>query len=304
LLYAGGFVVLAAAEQALTQLGRDYSDAAFVGWAALVFGVLAALALLFRRIGSWIAGGVFAFSAVVGWAVLVGALEKWFGWVPLGTSAFRGFHAGLLLVALLVLLGALVALRSFRFPLLVVPVAVASWYFVTDLISGGGNWSAVVTLLVGLALFFVALTVDAGPSRPYGFWLHVAAGVTVGGALLWFWHTSDTGWAFLAAAGIVYVGIAALVNRSSYAVLGAYGLYLAATHFADKWSHAATSILDVLPFLFLTPFIGFGSSLGGETVRGSRDWVTPVTFAFLGFLLLALGLLIERRRASVVVIAV
>ena len=28
------------------------------------------------------------------------------------------------------------------------------WYFVTDLVSSGGNWSATVTLLVGLALFF------------------------------------------------------------------------------------------------------------------------------------------------------
>jgi hypothetical protein len=297
LLYAGGLIVLGAAVEALTQLGRDYSDVAFVGWAALVFGVFAAFALLFRRIGSWIAGGIFAFSAVAGWGVLVGALERWFGWLPHETPSFSGFHAGLLLLALFVLAGALVALRSFRFPLLVGPVVAACWYFATDLVSGGGNGSAVVALVVGLVLFRVARAVDAGAARPYGFWLHVAAGVAVAGALLWFWHSSDTDWALVAVAGILYIWVAEVVKRSSYAVLGAYGLYLVATHFADKWSRAATSLLDVLPYLFLTPFLGFGSDLGGVTPRGGRDWAAPLTFAFLGFVLVGIGLLLERRHA-------
>jgi hypothetical protein len=293
LLYAGGIIVLVAAAQSLQQLADDYGSGAFVGWAVLDLVLLSALALAFRAAGRWIAAGVFALSAVAVWGVFVGALEAWFGWLPKVLHPFRGFHVSLLLLALLVLLAALVALRVFRFPLIVVVVAAAGWYFATDLVSSGGNWSAVVTLLVGLAFYAAALSVDGGPARPYAFWLHVAAGLTVGGALLFFWHRSDTNWALVAVASLVYVALAVMTRRSSYAVLGAYGLYLAAIHFAGEWSGRSTELLPYLPFYLLFPLTG---GLYYEE-SGGREWAFPLTFAFLGFLLVALGLLLERREA-------
>jgi hypothetical protein len=297
LLYTGGVIVLAAAVQSLGLLAQDYGNPAFAGWSALIFAGLAVLALAFRRIGSWIAAGVFAVSAVVAWGVLVAALETWFGWLPHDYVQFRGFHVGVLLLVLLVLLAALVALRALRFPLLVALVAVASWFFVTDLISGGGNWSAVVTLLLGGAFLAAALIVDGGPSRPYGFWLHAAAGVAVAGALLWFWHDGDADWALVAVAGLAYVAVAALTRRSSYAVLGAYGLYLAAVHFASEWSGQGIEAFGYLPFLLFFPFL---EGAFYEAGKGGRGWAAPLTFAFLGFLLVVLGLLLERRRADAV----
>jgi hypothetical protein len=296
LLYAGGIIVLVAAAQSLQQLAEDYGDAAFVGWAALDLVLLTALALAFHAAGRWIAGGVFVVSAVLAWGVFVGALEAWFGWFPELFRPFRGFHVALLLLVLLVLLAALVALRVFRFPLIVVLVAVAAWYFATDLVSSGGNWSAVVTLLVGLAFYAVALSVDGGPARPYGFWLHVAAGVTVGGALLFFWHKSDANWALVAVASLVYVAVAFATKRSSYAVLGAYGLYLGAVHFAGEWSGRSTELLPFLPFYLLFPLTG-GLYYYDES-SGGHEWALPLTFAFLGFLLVAIGLVLERREAA------
>jgi hypothetical protein len=297
LLYAGGIVVLVAAAQSLQQLAEDYGDAAFVGWAALDLVLLTALALAFRAAGRWIAAGVFAVSAVVAWGVFIGALEAWFGWLPRVFHTFRGFHVALLLLVLLVLLGALVALRVFRFPLIVVLVAGAAWYFAADLVSSGGNWSAVVTLLVGLVFYAVALAVDGGPSRPYAFWLHVAAGITAGGALLFFWHESDANWALVAVASLVYVAVAAATRRTSYAVLGAYGLYLAAIHFGGEWSGESTELLPYLPFYLLFPLTG---GIYNEGSSGGHEWALPLTFAFLGFLLVAIGLLLERRGEAAV----
>ena len=49
------------------------------------------------------------------------------------SSPFSGFHAGLPLLELLILGAALVELRGYRFPLLVLPACVAAWVFVTDL---------------------------------------------------------------------------------------------------------------------------------------------------------------------------
>ena len=248
--------------------------------------------LLFLRLGSWIAGGVFAFLAVLAWGLLVGALELWLGWLGSQKSAFGGFHAGTLLLVLLVAAASLAALRRLRFPLLVVPAIVGVWYFVTDLISGGGNWSAVVTLLVGLVLFVRAQSVAARDDRPHAFWLHVAAGVAVGGALLWFWHEDDLDWSLVAVVALAYIAVAALVSRSSYAVLGAYGLYLAATHFATEWSHSEYSTLEYLPLLLLSPFT-FGLSV--DVGPHGHAYAAPLTFAFLGFLLVVVGLVLERR---------
>ena len=176
LLYAGGLVVLLAAEWALTVLATDYGSAGLSGWAALVTVVLLAIAVVLRRGGRLVAAGVFAFVAVLAFAVLVGALERWWGWLPSSATAFGGTHWGLFLAELAVVAAALAALRVFRFPLLVAIVAGLGWYLVTDLVSNGGDWSATVTFLVGAVFLGIALRLDRGPARPYGFWLHVAAG--------------------------------------------------------------------------------------------------------------------------------
>ena len=94
LIYAGGFTVLGAALGALGYLASQYGDGAFVLWALLVLVVLYGLALGYKRQDRWLAAGIFAFSSIVAWAVFVGALWNWFGWldnVSTGSSPFDGF---------------------------------------------------------------------------------------------------------------------------------------------------------------------------------------------------------------------
>src|SRR5206468_7390874 len=121
---------------------------------------------------------------------------------------------------LLTLIAALMAIRIFRFPLIVFIAAGFSWLFVTDLVSSGGNWSATVTLLVGIALVFRGLALDGGDSRPYGFWVHVVAGLTIGGALIYFWHKSNFDWALIIITALVFMAVGGAIRRSSYGVLG------------------------------------------------------------------------------------
>ena len=112
---------------------------------------------------------------------------------------FTGFRFWLLVLELATVVAAALALRRFRFPPFVFVVAAASWFFVADLISGGGDWSAIVTIGVGLALLAAAVSVDRG-SRTYGFWLHVASGLAIGGGLLWFFHDGNFDWILIAVA--------------------------------------------------------------------------------------------------------
>ena len=270
LLYAGGLIVLAAALAALSYLSGHYGAAAYAGWAALVLVVLYGLAHAYRRRGRWIASGIFGFASVIAWAAFVGALWSWFGWLSgTSTSSFGHFSVARLSLELLVLAAALDDMRRFRFPFIASIAVVVGWFFVLDLLSAGGNWSAVVTLLVGLAYLIAGA---AAGSRPTGFWLHLAAGALIGGSFLYWWHSTDTDWALVSVAALVYVWIAYGSKRSSWAVFATLGFLVAGTHFATEWSHNTVSLSTS----------GAVSSFSG--------WVPPLVFAFVGFLLVVLGL--------------
>ncbi|HVP75079.1 MAG TPA: hypothetical protein VMS63_03575 [Gaiellaceae bacterium] len=268
LLYAGGLTVLGAALAALGYLSGHYGKAAYAGWAALILVVLYALAHAYRRRDRWIASGIFGFASVIAWAAFVGALWSWFGWLSgASASSFAHFSVARLSLELLVLAAAIDDTRRFRFPFIASIAVFVGWFFVLDLLSAGGNWSAVVTLLVGLAY----LMAGAASSRPTAFWLHLAAGTLIGGSLLYWWHTSDADWALVSVAALVYVGIAYASHRSSWAVLATLGLIAAGAHYAGEWSHGSINVST-------------------STVPSIRGWVPSLVFAFVGFLLVTLGL--------------
>jgi hypothetical protein len=278
LIYLGGLIVLGSALVALSYLAGQYGDFAYVCWTLLVLVVLKAIALAARRRGLWLTGGIFGFATVLAFAAFVAALWKWFGWLPTlnPTSPFQGFHLGLLTLLLLVFIAAVSSLPIYRFPLIML-IVTATWaYFVIDLISGGGTWSAVVALLTGLFYLAVGAGIDATEQRPYGFWVHLAAAVLIGGALLYWWHSGDTHWALVAFFGFLYIGVGAGTRRSVWAVLGALGFLAATEHFASSWTSG-------------------GVQLGPEVP--SRDWVPSLVFAVVGFFFVALGLAAARRAA-------
>jgi hypothetical protein len=274
LVYTGALTVLASAVWLESILSNRYSSGGFAGWAALALACALFVALAFRRAGRPLLAGLFAFVSVALFAVFVGALESWWGWLS-DDSPLHGFHWSLLLLEIVTLIAALRALRVFHHPLLVLAAAGVGWYFVADLLSSGGNWSAWVSLLYGLVLLAVA----GGANRVYAFWLHVVSGVTIGGALLFFWHESDWNFVLIGLAGLLYILFGAGRQRSSWTVLGALGLLLTTVHFVDKWFG------DVNPLNLL---FGFDQ-------EPKHDWARPLGFVVLGFVYVALGALVARR---------
>ena len=274
LLYVGGLTVLIAAVSSLIYLSTHYGGGALTAWALLLLFVLSTVALMLRIRGDWTAAGVFAVGTVAMWGAFVGVLFTWWGWDvdTSSSSAFKGWHWVLWILLLLVIAAAGVAIAVFRFPLLLVFV-LFPWYFVvTDVISGGGNWSAVVTLLIGFSYLFVGVSVDRGSRSPYGFWWQLVSGVLIGGALLFWWHSSELDWALLATASVAFILLAGITWRSSWAVLGVIGFLAAATHWTIEW--VSTGLL----------------SLGSD-----RSWVPLVVFAVVGFFFVLLGLYLEWR---------
>jgi hypothetical protein len=194
----------------------EYGDAGLVFWSVLVYAVFAALVYIALKTAHRVGAGLLAVASVFAFSVLVGALFSWFGWWPDDfPAAFERFDLALLTFERLTLIAAVVAWRINRFPLLVFLVAVSAWYFVTDFVSNGGDWSAVVTMLVGIVLFATAGAADGGESLVSGFWLHVASGLAIGGGLLWFFHDGDVDWIVAGLAGLAYIAIGDRLARSS-----------------------------------------------------------------------------------------
>jgi hypothetical protein len=280
LLYTGGLTVLVAAIGTLAYLSLHYGKGALAAWSLLPLVTLLAVAFALRRRGRWIAAGVFAFSWVAVWAAFLGIVFRWWGWRASGHSLFGGWHWVLWALLLLVVAAASVLRRVFRFPFLVPYVLVGVWWIVTDVVSGGGSWSAVVTLAIGLVYLLVGVGVDRGTRRASGFWWHLVSGLLVGGSLLYWWHSSESDWSLLATASVVYVLVAGATWRSSWAVLGVGGMFAAATHWTIEWVNAGFSIF-----------------------APNRTWVPFVVFAVVGFFLVVLGLYLDRRRSRGEVVA-
>jgi hypothetical protein len=294
LVYVGGLTILLATFTLLSVASDDHGAGGFVWWSLLVFVVLSAAAFGARQTGHLVTAGVLALSSVASFVIVLGAVLDWFGWLPDVDHPFRGFRFWLLVLELATLVAAAVALRRFRFPPFVFAVAAASWFFVVDLISGGGDWSAIVTIGVGLVFLVAAVSVDRG-SRTYGFWLHVASGLAIGGGLLWFFHDGDFDWVLIAVAALLYVALGDALVRSSWVVFAAWGLLQVTTHFADKWANVGVFRFFPLGF-FLFPFFGYEES----SEHKGHAWAGPVSYAVLGIVLIGIGLLMARRRPSLV----
>jgi MFS family permease len=281
LLYTGGLTVLVAAIGSLAYLSVYYGKGALVAWALLPLVVLIAVAFALRRRGRWIAAGVFAFSWVAVWAGFLGILFTWWGWnIDAGNSAFAGWHWVLWVLLLLVVAAAAALLRVFRFPFLFPYVLVGLWFIVTDVVSGGGTWTAVVTLVIGILYLLVGVVVDRGSGRAYGFWWHLVGGLLIGGSLLFWWHSTEADWSLVATASVLYILVGGATWRSSWAVLGVGGAFAAAIHWTIEWVNVGFSIF-----------------------APNRTWVPFVVFAVVGFFLVVLGLYVDwrRRRGEVVV---
>jgi hypothetical protein len=285
LLYAGAFVVLFAAIALLGWLASEHSDGAFFGWSALVFAVIAVVAIGFEAAGERVTAGLFAFVSLIMFSVWIGSFEDLIGILDAGDGVFEGFRWGLLLFDLIVITASLILLARFQFPLLVLPAVFMSWFFVVDLVSGGGDWSAVVSIIVGFFLMFVG----AGTDRIYGFWIHFVAAFAIGGGFLYLWHGSAWEWILIGLIALVFFLLAAGFDRSIYAVLGAIGLFLAWSYFVERWTDAEVGTPPLEPSI--PP--GFTSDSGEPSV-----WGAAMLYALFGLALVAIGLWLERRKPA------
>jgi hypothetical protein len=289
LQYVGMVVAGGSVLWLLTVLEDEHGAGGLLGWSALALAVFATLAELARRRGEAIVAGLLAVVAVLVFGLLAGSVLDLVGLLPDEESDAapfgEGIEIGLLLLEALVVTAAGLALAAFRFPLLMLVIGAAVWLFVMDLLEGffgGGNTgTALLAAVVGVVYVLVASAMDVGAKHPYAMWLHVIAGLSIGGAMLTWWHDEWWEWLLVLAVSLAYVLLARALGRSSWAVLGALGILATATYFVERWF----SFGDLVPFF------------PAET-DDVDEWARPLVYVAVGGLFFLLGLLVERRRAA------
>ena len=294
LIYTGGLTVLLGGLAALGYLASRYGSGAMAGWSLLVLAVLYVIAHAFRIRERPIAAGIFAFASVIAWAVFIVFLFEWFGWHGVNGSLSHWSWSRLALW-LLVLAAAVDDRRRFGFPFIRLVALVVAWLLLIDLFPSGRHWTAVITLLVGLAY----LAAGTGLREPSSFWFHLMAGLLIGGVVLYWWHTSDAQWAIVSIVAFFYVGLAYGSRRSSWAVLGTIGFFAATIHYVVG---SPTGLVEQA--------VGLGSGGGSSctaTATGTvctssgasiSAWSPALGLGLLGFWLVLLGLAGRRVRTT------
>jgi hypothetical protein len=291
LVYAGGLTVLLGALAALGYLSAEYGNGAKAGWALLILVILYAIAHALRIRERPIAAGIFAFASVIAWGAFIVFLFRWWGWNGVDASIER-WSWSRTVALLLILAAAWDDRRRFNLPFIRLISAVLFWVLVITVLPADGNKTAVFTLIVGLA-YLLAGTIQNEPSA---FWLHLVGGLLIGGSILFWAHRSDGDYAVVSIVAFLFVILAYATKRSSWAVLGTIGFYLATIHYIVG---SPTALAEGF---FGSSQVGCVSTPAGTNCGSAAGSVSPwspaLAFGVLGFFLVLLGLLGRRRTAA------
>lgn len=272
LYYFGGMLAIGAMSLFMTY-----------GWALLGAWGSAAIATAYLY-GAWrvarhlhsrnlfVPAGILATLAVCLVPLVVWSVQVGLGlWPEGGTSGFGAYHRYInwrwLTLEFATLAAAVVMLRAFRLPFMVMPVAVTLWYLSLDLChlvmqTEGFDWQFTrdFSLVSGLFVCALAVWVDlrcrlatqVQDRQDFAFWLYLFGAVMFWAGLSLRHSDSEVSKAIycLINVGLVFWGAA--INRRVFTVLGGLGVaiylgYLAARVFQDS-----------LAFSFVLSLLGLG----------------------------------------------
>src|SRR5262249_20266327 len=236
LYYLGGMIAIGAMSLFMT-LGWN----ALGGWGgfftAICYGVLA-LALthwFLERKRLPVPAGIMATLAVVMVPLAIFGAQMALGYWD-ESKPFRDYHVFIDWRWIMMELGTLavgaILLWRYRFPFMLMPIAVTLWYMSMDLVPFlFGDWldweiRKLVSLWFGLAMVLVAFWVDLRSrfSRDYAFWLYLFCVLTFWGGLSSMNSGSEWGKLVYCGINVVMILIGAVIGRRVFTVFGGLGL--------------------------------------------------------------------------------
>src|SRR5215831_4172149 len=287
LYYLGGMIAIGAMSLFMT-LGWN----ALGGWGgcftAIVYGVLALLLShwFLEKKQAYIPAGIMATLAVVMVPLAIFAAQMALGYWG-EDKPYRDFHLYIDWRWIIMELGTLaigaILLWRYRFPFMLMPISVTLWYMSMDIVPFlmqhedryGYDWELrqLVSLWFGLAMTLLAFWVDLRSrfSRDYAFWLYLFGVLMFWGGLS-LMH-SGSAWDKLSYCGInvAMILIGTVLGRRVFAVFGGLGV---AFYLGDvSWRVFKDSLL----FPFALTLVGFAIiALGVLWQRREAQWAASL----------------------------
>ena len=200
---------------------------------------------LLRKENFPVAGALLITCAVGMTPLIVWAIESWTGiWPQNDPGAYRNYYPWIngswIIMELATLATSFYALRKIRFSFLFLPAAIALWFFSMDVAEffmrsrlGGGD-RAWVSVGVGLLILILSRSVEKRVTGMDSFWLYLAGLLAFWGGLTSLPSHGEFGRVVYAGINLGLIGVGIYLNRKTFAVFGAMGVYGYVGHLA--WS--------------------------------------------------------------------
>ncbi|OGA12471.1 MAG: DUF2157 domain-containing protein [Betaproteobacteria bacterium RIFCSPHIGHO2_12_FULL_69_13] len=237
LYYLGGMIAIGAMSLFMTLAWSSLG-----GWGgfatAVTYGVLALLLthwfLEQKRLP--IPAGIMATLAVVMVPLAIFSAQNAFGYWDINRP-YRDYHFWIdgrwLMMEFGTLAAAAALLWRYRFPFMLMPVAVTLWYMSMDLVPFlfGADWRdweirKFISLWFGLAMTLLAFWVDirSRHSKDYAFWLYVFGVITFWSGLSLMRSDSELNKFLYSMINVAMILIGAVLSRRVFAVFGGLGV--------------------------------------------------------------------------------
>lgn len=241
LYYFGGFLAIGAMTLFMN-LGWEM----FGGWGIFVLSVLYAalglwLSALFQKKSLHIPAGICATFVICLTPLAIYALQLAMGWWPDATH-YQDYHRlvkwNWLYMELGTLMVGIILAWIYRYPFMVMPIAVTLWYMSMDIASmiagstADFTLRALVSLYFGLVMVLLAFWVDvrSRQTADYAFWLYLFGVIAFWGGLTAQSSDSELGKFLYFCINILMMWVGVILMRKVFDVFGAIGCCLYIGH--------------------------------------------------------------------------
>ncbi|MBA2648428.1 MAG: DUF2157 domain-containing protein [Legionella sp.] len=263
LYYFGGLIAIGAMTLFMT-LGWEL----YGGWGIVFLCVcyaMLSLALTHKLdgVGFVIPAGICATFVVCLTPLTIYGLQLAMGWWP-GSLTYQDYHVYIKWHWVFLELGTLVVgvvlIWIYRYPFMVMPIALTLWYLSLDMasmLSGEGfnfEMDILISLIFGLVITLIAFWVDirSRQSEDYAFWLYLIGVMIFWGAITSHRTMSELSGFIYLCLNLVMILIGVILSRKVFVIFGALGLCYYLAHLA----------FQVFQFSYFFPValsaIGFG----------------------------------------------
>ncbi|STX51217.1 membrane protein [Legionella busanensis] len=244
LYYLGGLVAIGAMTLFMT-LGWE----SFGAWGIFVITLIYALiglvlTALFDRKNYKTPAGICATFVIALTPLAIFSLQKALGYWPTDDAHYRDFHTTIqaqwIMMEFGTLMVGLILAWIYRYPFMIMPIAVTLWYMsmdVAELIMGNSvdfEFKAIFSMYFGLIMILIAFWVDVRSRHTvdYAFWLYIFGVITFWGGMTAQSSDSELSKFFYLCINLLMIGVGVILVRRVFVVFGGIGCCIYLGHLA------------------------------------------------------------------------